>query len=261
LRKEKLVFMGLVTSAIVFYLLGPGFLPEKMLVAGAASLPVLFGVFTLVAFNRVYSPLDAVSKEKRVWVLLLLGMGLWVFGEFLRVAQEVFLGAQLPYPSIADAFWLLGYPFLIAGLMLKTNYVVPKDRLTELNFAWFIASLLVIGGLSFGAPNVFSIDASNITKTLNLVYAMGDFMLFFSCILIALFFSAEELRFNAQAFARSWVIMAMGFALIVIYDVLFAYLRSGNAYASGNPIDLTYVLGYGIVGLGAFMRSYLPEVE
>ena len=52
------------------------------------------------------------------WWLLAGGLALWVVGDFIYTTALERLGADMPYPSAADPFFMLAYPVFGAGLAL-----------------------------------------------------------------------------------------------------------------------------------------------
>ena len=45
------------------------------------------------------------------------GFLLWSLGEVTYSIYALFLGIAIPYPSIADLFWLIGYTFILVGMV------------------------------------------------------------------------------------------------------------------------------------------------
>ena len=249
-------FFLLVLLAAFNYVFAANYLGSKSVIALSDFLRVCFAAFAVYSCALAYSNLSGEEGEKTVWLLLALGLGSWFLAELLWLVQEVFLGILVPFPSISDFFWLLGYPFMVASLLLHTNHVVHESRLSQMQFLQLFTLVVVVLVLSIGMPSVFSIDSKDLQKTLNLVYTAGDFMLFLSSVLIAFVWAGEDLRFRAKDLSRAWLLIAVGFALIAVYDVLFAYLLFGGAYSSGSPVNFVYEMGYGTIGLGALLYAF-----
>lgn len=60
-----------------------------------------------VAFYAIRKEDFAFAKSTR-W--LALGFLFWALGEASYSIYALFLGVAIPYPSLADVFWLTGYP-------------------------------------------------------------------------------------------------------------------------------------------------------
>jgi len=68
-----------------------------------AGLAVLLSAFALLRYWG--KPQD---KFSRIWLCFTLGMGFWFLGELIWAVYALFLGVEIPYPSIADVLWLVG---------------------------------------------------------------------------------------------------------------------------------------------------------
>src|SRR5688572_20576685 len=69
-------------------------------------LPLVLGV-TILAF-RVWGQTKAGNSSRPLWLGLAIGWGMWAIAE-LWWAIAAAIGHEVPYPSWADFFWLLGY--------------------------------------------------------------------------------------------------------------------------------------------------------
>jgi len=84
------------------------------LIAGAAF---AFSILALVKYWGSFRERFSLS-----WLCFAVGLGLWFLGEVSWSVYTLLLSVELPYPSIADVFWLSGYiPIFIAlFLYVKT---------------------------------------------------------------------------------------------------------------------------------------------
>jgi hypothetical protein len=58
------------------------------------------------------------------WLSFASGLGLWFLGEVSWAVYTLLLGIELPYPSIADVFWISGYiPMLIALFLYVKKFL------------------------------------------------------------------------------------------------------------------------------------------
>ena len=92
-----------------------------VLTSGAAFF--VSGTATLISYlgNR--------KRESHIW--LSAGLAFWFSAEVIWAFTRQILGIEIPYPSIADGAWIIGYGFFaiyiyrILGKMGKTN---PIDK-------------------------------------------------------------------------------------------------------------------------------------
>ena len=79
-------------------------------------------VFNVIGGSTVVALLVGARRNARghrlPWYLFALGQALFVTGDVLAYNYQRFFGKPLPFPSIADPFYLAFYPLLIAGLLL-----------------------------------------------------------------------------------------------------------------------------------------------
>src|SRR4030042_7212612 len=71
-----------------------------------------------------------------IWGNVSVGLILWTAGDIIWSSDQLWGGNSLPYPSMADILWILGYlPVILAfGLRLYTLKIVP-------NKGWQFAAL------------------------------------------------------------------------------------------------------------------------
>jgi hypothetical protein len=76
--------------------------------------------------------------------------------------------------------------------------------------------------------------------------------------LIVLFLIGDLLiKLKGGKFQVVLLLILLGFILITIGDVWYAYLDLNGIYTSYHPVDLSWKVGYLLIGLGGFYQSYL----
>ena len=76
--------------------------------------------------SSLSTPLSLLLSTNRAFLFLSIAIALWFTAEILWTYYQLGLGIEVPFPSLADFFWLLGYAFLILHLykilgILKNN--------------------------------------------------------------------------------------------------------------------------------------------
>lgn len=175
-----------------------------------------------------------------------LGFFLWFLGEATWSFYALFLGVEIPYPSIADVFWLVGYPLVLAGMV---------SFLLRFRFAITGKSLMMAVGVSTAAIGliaafliipVISISSDLVLNIVGLAYPILDIALLYAPIVGALLFRGGKL-------ARGWYWLAAGAILYSFADILFSYLTATGAYYDGHPLELLYFCGDICAGLGLYI--------
>jgi hypothetical protein len=90
------------------------------------------------------------SREGKYYLFLVVGIALWALAHTIWAYFELVLGIATPYPSIADFFWLLGYPFLWYHYYYSFR-VWKKARIIRLRslFVSVISTSVLIGLLIY----------------------------------------------------------------------------------------------------------------
>jgi hypothetical protein len=84
-------------------------------------------VFNVLGFSSVVAIVAAIWMHRAArlpWALIAGGLTTFVAGDVLAYNYERLFGQQLPFPSIADGFYLATYPLLVAG----TRLAYPKAQ-------------------------------------------------------------------------------------------------------------------------------------
>lgn len=187
---------------------------------------------------------------RRNWMLIGTGVALFAIGDVVWAYYEVVLGAEVPFPGLPDVFYVLEYPFAAAGMIgaaLAFRKIMDVRR-----EAWAAAALAAVGVVAVWALLLRMIvsdsSVSAAERALSGWYPTADILLGFAP---ALFIILVVRRLGGGAIAWPWRAVAAGFAVIALTDTAFAYLDWNGLYASGNIIDIGWMLGYSLVGVGA----------
>jgi diguanylate cyclase (GGDEF)-like protein/PAS domain S-box-containing protein len=228
-------------------------------IGGACLIAEYFIVPTTTNQNIVYSVLGMVAvasiligvrvhhpRERLGWYCLALAMTCFTLGDGLTTYYQV-VNHNLPFPSLADALYLAGYPFLFVGIMRTTRSTRSVSRREDTADAAIIA----LGALAISWHFLMNAYAHDVTLTtfemlVNLAYPMMDIALIF-VMFRALLFRREKYIFQ-KLLASSLIIM---FAADFTYDLLVLH----NSYSDGNFVDGFYLLQYVVMGAAALHPS------
>ncbi len=208
-----------------------------------ALAPASFSVFVLTKYG--FKP---AGKFGRVWPSISAGLCLWFLGDLSWSVYFLVLAVRFPYPSLADAFWLAGYPFLIFSMF---SYVgLFKERLSAKSIA--IASLVAVVVAAIIAAvlvePVFSLSAEPSTQVFDMAYPILDVVLLAVSVV-------GLLLFLPGGFGRFWAIIAVGFISEVLGDVTFSYTTAVGTYYDGHPLELFFLFGYLTILLGLYQHT------
>ncbi len=247
----------LVLNALV-YLFRPG--GGIVLTVVSDFLPVVCAgaAFVLLASTlRAFAVLD---QTKVSWLLLFIGIGLFLLGEILYAVQEVFLGLDMDelFPSIADAAWSLGYLPLLAGLLLLlVGYV--RSGFPMGHFAkYLIAGLAILGLGAFLIITLFAPILADETITglvgfFYLFYPLADLVLLVPALILIL----VTATLGRGLLARPWLFVAAGFVMLGVADIAYSSLDWQGLYGPGHAIDIAWNAAYCLIGLAGRSQARL----
>lgn len=171
------------------------------------------------------------GRTRLAWLLVGTGSAAYAVGSAIWFYYEVVLSSEVPFPSLADPFYLSIFPLAIAGLLVFPSAPVSVasrfrsvfDALIVAGSLFFLAWTLVLK-VVFGAS-----EGSLFSQALGLAYPIGDVVV---CILVLVV--AVRVRQDRRL---PFGLLALGLTAYALTDFGFAYLSSQGLYVSGHIID------------------------
>jgi hypothetical protein len=235
-------FVGLVVGALVtlayFWLQSSELLvPVTDYVFVLAS-----GVCSILAFLVIWK-WGIKGKLGIIYLGLFLGTLLWFLGDTAWTVYETVLQTEIPYPSFADVFYLVGYiPIAIGAVQFLWTFRTGLKRQMTL-------VALAIGLLFLGLTYVFLISPLVVStegflmKSYDVAYPVLDSML----VVLGIFMFFV---FRGGRMAGAWIWISLGLLLTALADLAFSLGTLQGWYYSGHPIDLIQFWGYIALALG-----------
>lgn len=209
---------------------------------------VAASLYALILLTYALTTFSRKDKQRLGWILLSIGIGLYFLGEASWGYIELIMRIEVPFPSIADLFWLIGYLPLFAGLILI--YKGMEVKLARYEKAVFA----VLGLLLFFVPFWFLLfpiiksgEISVTEKLLDLAYPGLDIFLALPALAIVLIYGRGLL-------GRTWFFISLGFLLFTVADLLFSYLTWIEKYKTGSLVDLLWLSGYIMIAVAAISQ-------
>jgi PAS domain S-box-containing protein len=168
----------------------------------------------------------------------------WGIGELIWSWYEVVQGTALPFPSPADAGYLVAIPLAILGVFAFTSAPTRLTTRGETVLAGSIVALsLLFVAWVFGLGNVYETSTSSAAPLLiSLAYPVGDIVI--ATVLVV------ALRRARRDEVGYMVLLIGGLACNALADSAFAYLTADGTYgAIGSVLDAGWVLGYLLIAL------------
>lgn len=197
-----------------------------------------------------------VGRTRAAWTLFAASTFSWGAGEVVWSVYEVGLGVAVPFPSAADAGFLLAVPFAIAGVFAFTS--APKRLATQgqtvLSGAIVALSLLFIAWQS-GLGRVYETSpATPLAQAIGLAYPIGDIIT--GTVLVVALQRARRGEIGRLA------LLLGGLAFTALSNSAFAYLTANGTYgALGSVLDSGWVIGFLLIALAPLWPSSGTQVE
>src|SRR5205085_7796139 len=141
----------------------------------------LSGVVAIVVGIRMHRP-----RARAAWWLFAAGQFLFFGGDVYTYGYRKVFGADVPFPSAGDAFYLTVYPVLFAGLFVLVKRRNPRRDRTALIDALILT--IGIGLLSWVfliAPNIHVTNQTWLQTSVGVAYPLGDVILLAGLIRLA----------------------------------------------------------------------------
>ena len=235
-----MALVAVILSTVIYALLQPA--PE-LLVVGTDSLFVLVpGVCSFLGF-LVVKRWGFRGKFGFVHLGLFLAVFIWFVGETVWAVCEVFLNVAIPYPSIADVFYVAGYVPVLAGMLqfIRAFGGQLSRRASYLAVASCFAIIILTGAFLTYPLIIESADVT--TKIFDVAYPALDSIILGLAVLMFFIFRGGYL-------AKSWAWIFLGLFLTSLGDIAFSLGTLQGWYYSGHPVELVYLWGYISIALG-----------
>lgn len=242
---------GILTAVLAVYaglfllwLVAPiGGASTRTLIGDLAFIPSGFAVAVLAWRTSLHRGLN--DGTRRAWRLLAAAVTVWWIGDVIWVVYEVVLG-EPPFPSPADAAYLLFYPLMMGGLLSFPH--APQSRIERTKFVmdagtvllggWMVVWYFVLG------PTAVAKDTPLLQTILSAAYPLGDLVLIFGIAAVLLRLPGEDKRVP-------FALLAGGVVAFLVADLAFGHLSLQDAYSSGDWPDGFWMVAALLFGAGA----------
>jgi diguanylate cyclase (GGDEF)-like protein len=224
-------------------LVGLFFLMPSQLGHDTVYLSIGMGSFALILVGiRINRPPDRLA-----WYLVAAAGLCFSLGDLAGDYFTDIVHQATPVPSIADLFYLLGYPFLFVGVSrLSRN---PYQRARREDYA--DAAIIALGSLTLAwhfllNPYVHEQGISTLGRLVAMAYPIMDVALVFVLFKSVVFGSIRRTY-------HLWLMASM--AVMFVADFSFDLLVLHNAYYTGQFCDAFFLIEYVLVAVAALHPS------
>ncbi|WP_295701092.1 GGDEF domain-containing protein [Lapillicoccus sp.] len=177
-----------------------------------------------------------------------MGTASWALGEAAWSYYELIAGRQTPFPSFADAGYLL-FPVLAAiGLLIWPSAVLQGTTRwrTLLDGALVAGALLILSWVTALGSTVHAGGATTFGYVVSLGYPLSDLVLLTLTVVIVT---------HARQAQSALAMVAVGLACLCVADTGFAYLTAEGTYETGSPVDAGWFGGFLLIAVAAYQGA------
>lgn len=144
-----------------------------------------------------------------------------------------------PYPSIADVFFFMLYPFLLIYLFLNIKFFAVKISKRAKTWIIFMPLVVLLG--------------YTILSTTEAEIEIFEFYFFYGTIFVyavTLTLGVAVIGaiiFKEGAIGKAWIILVSGILLLTIGDIWYYNLELFDAYELVHPVNMFWYAGYWII--------------
>lgn len=231
-------------------------LPQRPMVQMAAVLKLVYLLagagFAFACRDR----LEADNPARPAWLLLSQGV-LSMFAGQLCLAPFQLVHGETPFPSVADIYFVLAYPLLIASFLVFLNAYreagLPIGSLAErVGIVAGVGTAAALVVLPILRP-VAATGGTLLERILTVAYPVLDLVLLVPLALLL----RIALRLRGSHAGDVWWLLLGGLVVLCVADILFAYFQSlGEAHL--DPfVHACFILAYGLIAGGAHRQLQL----
>ena len=232
------LFLAAVTPMALLYFVGPASFRAGPVFNGI-GLSAVLAIVTGVGMHR--------PRKSLPWLLFALGQLLFVGGDVLAYNYPPLFGHALPFPSLADAFYIAVFPTIVIGLLLLIRQGGGRR-----DWASLIDSLIIATGVGLlswiflMSPYAHDGRLSVPMKLTFITYPLMDLLVLSVVVRLAV---GRGVRSPSY-----WLMIAAASALFAT-DTVYGWIQLHSGYSAGDPIDGGWIVFYLLWGAAALHPS------
>lgn len=190
--------------------------------------------------------LPAHTNPRSIFLSLSLGYTLWAIAEVWWGVASL-IGSEVPFPSWADVFWVLGYiPLYLAFWLRIRSLPIINGWKQKTGYGLSIIITLGFVILFILVPILQDFEPAFLVESiLSFLYPAANLILVL--LVMRIFFTYQKGRYG-----YAWAWLVFGFGLTSFSDMLFTYASLFDLYYPGGQsnlisslgVDVSYNLGY-----------------
>jgi len=196
------------------------------------------------------------GEHGRAWILFVGVSVSWFIAEQIWLVNDLVYHID-PFPSLADFFYLAGYPFLF---LFSIYYLKPvKGAISKktLTYVSLTAITLLVPSLYMASGQDSQI--SDFELALALSYPIADGIVLIPALIGVILFFRGEVNFL-------WSLICIAIILNVVADTGFLITSMNGSYYMGHPIDMLFLWAYILFSFGVYshiqiFKKHHPHIK
>ncbi len=199
-----------------------------------ATLVILSAILAL-RFRRV-------GNHGKAWLFFLGTAISWSVAETTWTVYDLVFNIK-PFPSLADVFYIGGYPFLFCFLVY---YLKPvRKMITRKIFLGTLVASIAITIPSIYMAYDFDPKVSLLENVLATSYPIADAIMLAPALMGIILFFRGEVNFT-------WSLVCLAIILEAIGDTGFQFASFTDTYYTGHPVDIVFLGSYILLAFGVY---------
>lgn len=209
----------------------------------------------ILATAMVFLRVVAHRRDRLAWVLIGFALACWTAGDILYDTVVQYQD-PMPWPSIADPFYLALYPCILAALVLLLWRRVGRAPIG----VWLDALLVALGVGAYAwmaVADLFAEDSETQVSTAAMLtsaaYPVGDF--------ITLSVIVGVMAVLGWPRAPMWWLLVGGCLLFAFSDTSYFIRVAADEYQPGSLLDLGWPTSIVLIALAAWIKPARPRPD
>ncbi|TQE38929.1 EAL domain-containing protein [Streptomyces ipomoeae] len=244
-RPRSQTAMVVISTCVVvltaFYYAFPG----QRLIFVAIGATGVFGILLGVFLNQ--------PAHRFPWLLLAAGNLAFAAGQAAQIILIELSRDMVPFPSVADGFYLAAYPLYAAGLLGFVHWRTSwRDRAILIDALTLTVGLALLSWLYLIEPYARAEDLTWVQKVFSIAYPLGDVLVLAMLL---------RLLVGRGGKNRSLMLLTVGTVGLLAADVAYGLIQLNGTWSTGTAVDLGWAVLYGAWAAAALDPSMRSMTE
>jgi diguanylate cyclase (GGDEF)-like protein len=212
----------------------------------------IYGVVTVGGWIAVFAGVRRYRPPAPLaWTLIGVGLLVWSIGDIVWSLYDV-VENEVPFPSVADGFYVIGYPLFAAGLVLAIRVRrAHQDWKIALDAAALTVAALLLLWVYVARP-ILDQSVGWVSKLFEMLYPTGDLLL---AGVTGLLFLGASWR------ATSMQLLLVGLLATFGADIAYYTIPTVHGQDTGDVVYLLSLTAFALSALHPSMRALTDPTE